>query len=269
MLHSNVDPELGYLLVGHGTRRLAGQDQFRKVYEQFASFLAPSRTELAFLELAEPTILVAMQRLAASGIRKVVGVPALLFSAGHALQDIPDALDQAAKKTGIEIVGQSAPLESSPSILELSALRFRQAVCQIGTAPICWQACENKRCGSIALIMVGRGGRSSEAAQQMRLFAQRRTQLTPVNRLETAFIVAQPPSVPETLAILAESTYETIVVQPHLLFEGELIDQLREQVADKQSANKFQNWIICSTLGTDIALAETLADLGSAVANPS
>jgi sirohydrochlorin cobaltochelatase len=250
-----------YLLIGHGTRNLAGQHQFLEVYRQFAELMLPALTGCAFLELAEPDIDQAIARLADQGARRIVTVPVLLFAAGHALQDIPQAVASAAAANSVEFVGQTAPLELSAPIVELSALRFRQGVCQKHHIACCLNTCSGQHCPQIALAMIGRGSRSEAAAEQMRQFSRLRWQQTPVAELFTAFVYAQSPTVPEVLQLLAGSPCATIVVQPHLLFEGELVVQLREQVAAAAAQNPEKQWLVTPTLGTDFALAETLAHL--------
>ena len=95
----------------------------------------------------------------------------------------------------------------------------------------------------------------------MRRFAQLRHQLTPVAQLHTGFVYGQSPTVTEVLDALANSHCPLAVLQPHLLFEGELISQLREQVADYALRYPSQKWLVTPTLGTDFALAKTLAQL--------
>lgn len=257
---------IGLLLIGHGTRNLAGQEQMRQVHRQFAELMAPSPTQVAFLELAEPTIEQAMWRLAQQHVTHCLAVPALLFAAGHALQDIPAELERAGRVSQIDLVGQTTPLETSSAVLELSALRFRQTVClplqsELSDSQQCLNSCQNSFCPGIALAMIGRGSRSDEATEKMRVFARLRQRLTPVSQCEVGFVFAQSPSVPEVLQKIAASPHQTLVVQPHLLFEGELIEQLRKQVEDRQQEDPHRRWLITPTLGTDIALAQTLARL--------
>jgi sirohydrochlorin cobaltochelatase len=248
-----------YLLIGHGTRNVVGQQQFLEVYRQFAGLMSPAVTGCAFLELAEPDIGQAIALLAEQGARRFVTVPVLLFSAGHALQDIPQAVATAAAEHSLEFMGQTAPLELSAPVVALSALRFRQAVCQKQGPAGCFEACSGQHCPQVALAMIGRGSRSEAAAEQMRQFSRLRWQQTPVAELFTAFVYAQSPNVPEVLQKLAASPCATIVVQPHLLFEGELVVQLREQVAAAAVQNPGKQWLVTPTLGTDFALAQTLA----------
>ena len=258
---------LGYLFVGHGTRNSAGQQQFKTLFAQFAQRVAPELAELAFLELAEPDISTAIERLARRGATNLITVPVFLFSAGHALQDIPQAVSVAAREHGLKSCWQSPPLELAPSVLELSALRFRQAVCHSSPVPICFGACENKLCPQIGLTLIGRGSSSQEATEQMRQFAYLRRKITPVAELVTGFVFAQVPTVEQCLQQMAASTCNVIVIQPHLLFEGELIGQLRRQVAEYALRSPKQRWVVTQPLGTDIALADTLAGLAREVAD--
>ncbi|MEZ6081834.1 MAG: sirohydrochlorin chelatase [Pirellulaceae bacterium] len=251
---------VGYLLVGHGTRNIAGQQQFRKVFAQFAERIWPELAELAFLELAAPNIATAVGQLAAQGATHVVTVPVLLFAAGHAVRDIPIAVAQAAQQCGLKCVGQASPFELSPQVLELSAFRFRQAVCQAASTPSCIERCEGRRCPQIGLALIGRGSRSDEATERMRQFALLRRHITPVAQLEVGFVFAQSPTVEECLQRMADSDCNTVVIQPHLLFEGELVEQLRGQVADFATRYSRQHWLITETIGTDFAHGKSLAD---------
>ncbi len=252
--------QIGYLLVGHGTRNAVGQQQFRTVFSQFAERMAPELAELAFLELAEPNIATAIGQLAERGATHLVTLPVLLFSAGHATRDIPTAVAKAAHDYGLISEGQTPPFELSPQVLELSALRFRQAVCQPAPTPSCFERCEGRLCPQIGLALIGRGSRSREATERMRQFAQLRRQITPVAQLETGFVFAQSPPVEECLQRMADSGCKLVVIQPHLLFEGELVEQLRGQVADFAARYRRQRWVIAETIGTDFALAHSLVE---------
>lgn len=254
---------LGYLLVGHGTRKTAGQEQFRTVFKQFEALMHPHPTALAFLELAEPNIPTAIAALAAQGVSRLVTVPVLLFSAGHAERDIPEAVQAAVDHLGLAIERQVPALECSPQVLQLSAQRFREAVCFAGSvaeaSPECCQSCLGHICSQAALVMIGRGSNSSSATEEMRRFTELRVEQTRVAWHQTGFIHAQQPNVEAALDELARTDFPIAVVQPHLLFEGELIDNLRAEVARRQLLQPEKHWFITNTLGTDASLARTLA----------
>ena len=247
--------KVGYLVVGHGTRSQAGQNQIRALFAQMSQIktgesLRGLPAELAFLELAEPDIPTAVERLYQAGVRQLVVVPVLLFSAGHARQDIPEAVEAAADKFGMEIRRQCSSLCLDPSIVALSAERFHHAL-NIH-AGLTTNA--NLPIEGVALALIGRGSNSEVATAAMLQFAELRTRVTPVSWSSVGFIHAQRPTVDEALDGLAATGLPWLVVQPHLLFEGELINDLRREVEYRQSFSSSQKWIITETLGSGIVL---------------
>lgn len=279
--HAQASPELeirlpedvGFLLVGHGTRKSAGQEQFKAVFSQFKHCMEGFPTELSFLELAAPDIPAGVQRLAEAGVRNLVTVPVLLFSAGHALQDIPEAVSAACREFGVNSYAQSGPFQSEPAVMDLSARRFRQAACRIlpkrptlmGPDGVCDKdclaKCSGKYCSRTALLMIGRGSNSPEATAQMRAFTERRVEQTRVDWWQTCFVHGQKPTVDEGLDALESQPHELKIVQPHLIFEGLLIDQIRRQVTERQQRDPTKRWVVAPVLGTDEHLALTLRKL--------
>src|SRR5437764_8103041 len=80
------------LLVGHGSRSGKAVD----AYWDFAAVLQQEAPELdvgcGFIELAEPNLGDAIDRLVAGGAISVVAVPLVLLGAGHLKNDGPAAL---------------------------------------------------------------------------------------------------------------------------------------------------------------------------------
>ncbi len=247
--------KIGVLLVGHGTRNKAGQAEFVQLFQQVRQLLLPVVCELAFLELAEPTIEQGIQSLAKQGVQDLITVPAILFTAGHAQSDIPDAVQQAAQSAGLVPIGQTDALECSPEVLELAATRFRQAVC----GQECLHGCSNKFCSNASWLMIGRGSSSASATEMTREFCCLRWRDTPARFAQVAFIHGQRPTVEEAMDEISNQECSIVVIQPHLLFSGLLMDQLTEQVAKRQSENPHQKWVITGSLGADSLLAELMA----------
>lgn len=256
---------IGFLLVGHGTRRVAGQAQLREVFVQFEQLMTPAISRFAFLELADPDIPTAIEELSKSGIDKLITVPVLLFSAGHAQQDIPKAVESACRSHGLECLSQTEPFESADAIQELSARRFREAVC--GQECLTTGSCSGQYCSQTSLTMIGRGSSSDSATEKMRAFTRRRISKTRVHSHETAFIHAQTPDVSTALAAMRNQQQALKVVQPHLLFEGQLMDDLRDQVDRQQEHDADSRWIITQPLGADAKLSNALAELARSTAS--
>jgi sirohydrochlorin cobaltochelatase len=235
----NHDKHDGLLLVGHGTRDAAGLDEFAVLVERVRA-AASQPVETCFIELARPTIGEGLTRLVERGVRRVTVVPVLLFAAGHARRDIPAAVAEAAARYQGISVQQAGALECHEQVLALSARRFEEA---IAGKP----AVDSRH---TLLIMVGRGSLDAHATAEMHRFARVRAERTPVGRVLTCFLAMQSPSLAEALAEAAGSGFQWIIVQPHLLFSGQLYDEVRAAVEScrRQSGH---DWLVTSVLGPE------------------
>lgn len=274
----------GILVVGHGTRLASGVQQLLELEAQIRVLLPGIPIQPSFLELAEPSISQAMTELARQAVKQVLVVPILLFEAAHALSDIPEAVETAASQEGIVVFGQSLPLGTHAAALDLSKFRFEQALrCRQSNGCMMAGACEQRYAcfeslvagnispsllfepGSIGLAMVGRGTSDKAALQHMRRFTELRVSQSEasISWVETGFFAGGAPSVDELLGQAANSQCDTIVVQPHLLFEGELIRQLRQKVDRYRENSLKKRWLVAPTLGADPKLAEAFLSLAS------
>lgn len=270
----NFSQELGSILVvGHGTRNQSGVAQLLDLVAQMQIQAPLVNISGCFLELAEPSIEQAIEQLYQQGIKKTLVVPVLLFTAGHALHDIPDAVFHAARRFGIQVIGQTDSLGTHPSVLELSQARYSEVttmVSSLGCPPkSCARVqctsgnCEGKRIslGRIGLAMVGRGSSDPQAIAHMRRFTELKvTQLTVV-RYQTGFFACEKPTVDELLNEASNWVCDTVLVQPHLLFEGELIELLRKKLLQCQLRFPDKQWLISRTLGADPRLADVFLEL--------
>jgi sirohydrochlorin ferrochelatase len=196
--------------------------------------------ELAYLEMASPTIEEGVRRLAQRKIERLVVVPLLLFSAGHAKEDIPAAVRSALAAAGgtpLPIV-QTDPLGIQEPVIELAAERFREAAdSQIPLAETC-------------LLLIGRGSRDEEATAEMQKLGSLLQQRLGTGGLQDGFMAMAQPTAKATILAAAKSSFRQIVVQPHLLFHGDLLDRLQLEVsAAKTSSDKI--WRTSRVLGAE------------------
>ena len=261
-------PQTGLLLVGHGTRDEAGQREFLELAAEVGRQCQagePMLVEACFLELAQPTIEVAVHRLVwpakrragdgtPAGLREIIVAPLLLFAAGHAKRDIPEAVEAALGGNAQIAFRQLPPFGCDSRLIELSAARFRESLVGREAVPA----------GETALVLVGRGSSDDEATAAMFEFARLRAGVTPVGECATCFFAMTQPPLRETLSRVAQTAARRIVVQPHLLFRGELLARLTEEVEEAaklsavagSSANESpKEWIIAQHLGPDPRLA--------------
>jgi sirohydrochlorin cobaltochelatase len=241
----------GVLLVGHGTRDAGGITAFFELTDLVREGMVGGTLAPCFLEFAEPTIGQGVDLLAQSGAKRILVVPLMLFAAGHVRRDIPRAVATAASRYPQVETRQTAHLGCSPSLVELSAERFRAALSgrPQGTTE------------DTALVLVGRGNRDVEALAEMRRFAEIRRELTPVARVETCYLAMGKPSLSEMLALAPAMAPKRIVVQPHLLFPGRLSDTIREAVEVARRGCPGKEWLLAQPLGPDRLLADAVLSL--------
>lgn len=242
------------LLVGHGTRDPAGVAEFlelsRKVAARFdAANKGHTVVEPCFLEHASPTIERAMESLATRGVTRFVVAPVMLFAAGHVLEDIPARVEKAAKQWAFTEFGMSRHLGLQRSIIELSVHRYVEAT-------------RGQRHGNpeTMLLLVGRGSREPSANAEWSNFAGLRVEAMPTGRWETCSIALTPPLLAEMSPILANSPFPRIVVQPHLLFRGELVEKVRREVAGWRAALADRTILVTEPLGPHRLIAEAILD---------
>lgn len=237
-LHPDNHPT-GLLLIGHGTNNQVGKAEFLEVCSALSHQMPSLVVEPCFLERAEPNIFAAIQQLAAAGVQKAVAVPLLLFAAGHAKRDIPAAVAAAVAGHSSLQISFSDPLNCHQAVLELSSKRFQEAVASQNPLNL----------DSTMLLMVGRGSSDPFATEQMHRFVELRSSLTSVKKVMTCFLALAEPSLETALAEAATSGAEQIVVQPHLLFYGDLLKRLRLKVESATTQWPHCRWIVAEHLG--------------------
>lgn len=242
------------LFVGHGTRNPTGQQQFLSLAGALRAAVAPTPLEVAYIEIQAPLIEEALISLYDSGLKSVALSPALLFAAGHAKRDIPAAIAAAeAKSPGLQ-VKVAEPLGCHEAILELAAIRFSHSLSSAprgegrgeGAAP------QIDSPSSTALVVVGRGGSDPTALAHCQEFAQQLAQRVGIEHVYTGFIAIAQPNLPAALALAAASGAKQVVVQPHLLFEGEMLNSTSQVVATFRKTHPQIDWRQAAVLGSDL-----------------
>lgn len=243
----------GVLVIGHGTADPVGAAETRQVAATVASLMPDVPVEIGFLEVIAPTIGDAVARLAARGCRSLVAAPLLLFAAGHAKRDVPEAVAEAAAMHGLD-VGQSDAFGEIEEIVELSRARRREAVAAHGPVAA----------AKTVLLMIGRGSSDPAAAAQLRSFTEATFADPGVERprrVEFGFVAAARPRLEEAIVAAcdpADAEVRRIIVQPHLLFRGHVEDQVDDAVADGRRRRPDVEWIQVARLGADPLVAQAL-----------
>ena len=117
------------LLIGHGSRRLASNDEVRNLAHKLSQKLKDefSIVECAFLELAEPSIQDGVTTCMKKGVGSVTILPYFLSAGRHVSVDIPAELEKA-QQLYPQLQIKIAPyLGSAKGIADILILLSKQA----------------------------------------------------------------------------------------------------------------------------------------------
>ncbi len=226
------------LLCGHGTTDVDALAGFVQFVEALRAKLPGRRVAHAFLELAQPSFADALAALHRDGVRDVIALPVLLFTAGHIKRDIPAAL--AAARTALPglRVRLARPLGLSPAVVETA--------CRVAEAAL--PATQDR--ADTALLLVGRGTSdpfaNADAAKLARLVAER----LGLGFSTTAYIAVTAPKPAESFALVEHLPFRHGLFMPVVLFDGMLYKQLAAELAALQPHSAKQ-WRLTAPLATD------------------
>jgi sirohydrochlorin cobaltochelatase len=213
----------------------------------------------------------------------VIAAPLLLFTAGHARRDLPEALVAAAADVALPVV-QSEALGIHPELVRLSRRRREEIRRTLAPLPAAEEA----------LVFVGRGASDPSAVAQLTTFlaATRACAADPSHcrpgvpaarcgggglpaactavppppgpgREMVGFVAAASPSVAEALeAIVASASPgpvpRRVIVQPHLLFRGRVEQQVEEAVERARTRHPTVEWVVVPRLGAEPEVARAV-----------
>ena len=237
----------GVLLVGHGTRDAIGRSEFLETSMRVAQQVTMD-VEPCFLELSSPTIGEALNQLVDRGCQQIVACPLLLFAAGHAKYDIPRVLRAVAP--GHVALRQTRHLGCDSRLVDLSVRRYHEALAAGADQPSL----------QTLAIMVGRGSHDAVATAEMHKFVGLRLAAAPVDHIECCFLAMASPRLEAVLQSVAEWGIDQVVVQPHLLFHGELIARIKKLVENEARKNKTMQWLVTGHLGPHVLLVDAIVD---------
>jgi cobalt/nickel transport system ATP-binding protein len=201
-----ADPAL--LVIGHGSRDAGGVAE----YWRFVDLVART-TDVpvggGFIELAEPDLDTAIDKLIADGAEHIVAVPLVLLGAGHMKLDGPAALARARERHPGVRLDYGRALGVHPLVLDVAADRIPR--------------------DADAVVVVGRGSSDPDANADLFKIGRLLQDTTGVPIVEPAFVSLADPRVPAAIARCRRLGAERVAVVPYFLFTGVLVDRIGEQ----------------------------------------
>lgn len=204
------------LYICHGSR-------LKKAQEEAAAFVHSCMLEnpvpiqeYGFLELAAPTIEHGFRKCIEKGATKILAVPVLLLTAGHAKLDIPLEMERLKQQfPSVEVV-LGNPIGVHPDISQLLIERISET---------------NELVSDDTMILiVGRGSSDPDVKRDLMRIAKDLQLESGIKNVEGSFLVAASPSFEESLQDAVNSSCQKIVVIPYILFTGLLMSKMAKTI---------------------------------------
>ena len=217
---------IGVLICGHGSRNRLASEEFASLAAQLRQRLAPVPVEHGYLEFARPILRDGLEALRARGVAHVLAVPAMLFAAGHAKNDIPSVLNTWAAETGLQ-VDYGRELGVDRLMLLAAGDRIRSCLEQ-ADADARDRGLEPPGLQETLLVVVGRGSSDPDANANVAKVTRLLVEGFGFGWGDTLYSGVTFPLVEPGLRQLIRLGHRRIVVFPYFLFSGVLVSRIRQ-----------------------------------------
>ena len=244
------DEKLGVLICGHGSRNRLAVEEFAQMVEALRPRLAPLPVEHGYLEFARPVLRDGLDALRAKGVDRILAIPAMLFAAGHAKNDIPSVLNTYTAETGLPI-DYGRELGVDRLMVAAAGARIQEALDRThADVPL----------SETLLVVVGRGSSDPDANSNVAKVTRMLVEGFGFGWGETVYSGVTFPLVEPGLRHVVRLGFRRIVVAPYFLFSGVLVSRIRqhtERVAEDHPAVEF---VSASYLGDHPKVVETFRE---------
>ena len=106
------------ILFGHGARDSRWREPFDQLIQLWRDQQPQTLVELAFLELMQPSLEVAVESLVQKGAKDIVVIPVFFGQGGHLRNDFPVLLDQCRQRFPAIQLSATPAVGESPAVLQ-------------------------------------------------------------------------------------------------------------------------------------------------------
>ena len=221
------------LYVCHGSRVAKARAEAGDFVKRCKANIDVPIQELCFIELAYPDIITGIDICVQKGATRIVVLPILLLSAGHAKHDIPEAIRQAKQRhPHLEIV-LGKPFGVHETMIDIVVDRIKEQAVPLDHESM--------------ILLIGRGSSDPDTKRDIAAIAKLLQERTNVPRVDICFLAAIRPTLEDGLYEASRSSYKKIFVVPYLLFTGVLMKTIEKKLRSFQSS--YKQWILCNYLG--------------------
>lgn len=231
------------LYVSHGSRVKETRQEAMAFMERVHQNIDVALHETCFLELASPDIGEGIDSLVEQGATAIAVIPVLLLSAGHYYEDIPDEVKKSISRYPDIRFTYGKPLGVQDRLVEILVERLQETGVE--------------RLPEAKILLVGRGGKSSEITRSVEEIAAKLAVKVNVPNVDVCYLAAASPSFDEGLQASINSGSKQIFVVPYLWFTGLLVKSMQKKISGLSSYE--QQIILCGYLGDHPSMVDALA----------
>ena len=244
------EDKLGVLICGHGSRNRLAVEEFAGMVEQLRPRLAPMPVAHGYLEFARPILRDGLEALRQQGVTRILAIPAMLFAAGHAKNDIPSVLNSYTAETGLPI-DYGRELGVDRLMVAAAGARVQEAIeRQSDDVPL----------SETLLVVVGRGSSDPDANSNVAKVTRMLVEGFGFGWGETVYSGVTFPLVEPGLRHVVRLGFRRIVVVPYFLFSGVLVSRIRQHTERVAQDHPGINFISAGYLGDHPLVLETFRE---------
>jgi sirohydrochlorin cobaltochelatase len=217
---------LGLLICGHGSRNRLAVAEFAELAGALRQRLRPLPLEYGYLEFAQPILRDGLEALRAQGVQHILAVPAMLFAAGHAKNDIPSVLNTWAAETGVR-VDYGRELGVDLKMIQAAGQRLREAIERDDQQALA-SGLEPVPLHDTLLVVVGRGSSDPDANSNVAKVTRMLVEGFGFGWGETVYSGVTFPLVEPGLRHAVKLGFRRLLVFPYFLFSGVLVSRIRQ-----------------------------------------
>ncbi|NOV30759.1 sirohydrochlorin chelatase [Methylomonas sp. ZR1] len=207
------------LLVGHGSRNQAGNDEIREFQQQWQAQHPDWRIDLCYIELADVLLEEGLCR-AAQGSSRVIVVPLIISAAGHVKMEIPEHIEEAREKFPTVEFIYAPHLGSNETLLVILQKQLKSALKSLAMP-------DPKTTG---VIILGRGSSDKVANGELAKLARWLFEVTEHELIDIAFTGITHPRLETAVQRQVRLGMTQIAILPYYLFTGLLIERIGKQI---------------------------------------
>lgn len=235
------------LALGHGSRDADGVEEFWDLVRVLERTAPEITVGAGFIELAEPGVDEAIDRLVADGVDDIVLVPVVLLAAGHLKNDGPAAMARARIRHPDVRLRMARDPGIHPTLLAVSEDRIRTAAGEADP-------------DELGVALIARGSSDPDASGDLWKIGRLLSDNRGLGLIEPGFVGVAQPRVPQALERCRRLGAKTIVVSPLFLFSGLLLQRIRQQAGEWAQEHPEVTVRVGAHLGADPRLAQVLLE---------